>query len=337
MKGHRAAGVFGVLVSVFLIVLPLLAVAAETPRLQFLPDQYPRVDGSTSTQPLGALVACRLTHTSCAWYTHPFNGTRQLHPTTDPYAPEKKLSLEHQRGPSRMLTKPHAGLSAQTQHSGTHESYTSLITGTAQLGLAARGPSADELALAREKGAQIKTLPIALDAFVFIVNRENPVRDITVDQIRSIYTGKLTDWAQLGGPKGRIQPYQRDRNSGSQETMEKLVMQGLEMVKASNLEMTLSMTGPFNAIRHDKGGIGYTFYYFDTYMAFMPEIAMLGIRGVNPNPNTIQGRSYPFVAEVVVAWLSTLPEGTPAAAIRDWLLTNEGQSVVAESGYVRVK
>jgi phosphate transport system substrate-binding protein len=207
----------------------------------------------------------------------------------------------------------------------------------AQLVLAARGPSADELALAREKGVRIQTLPIALDAFVFIVNRENPVRNLTVHQIRGIYTGKLTDWAQVGGPQGRIQPYQRDRNSGSQQTMEKLVMQGREMVKVSMLEMTLSMTGPFNAIRHDQRGIGYTFYYFDTYMALMPEIAKLGIGGVPPTPKTIQDRSYPFVAEVVVAWLSALPEDTPAAAIRDWLLTNEGQSVVAESGYGRVK
>ncbi len=71
-------------------------------------------------------------------------------------------------------------------------------------------------------------------------------------------------------------------------------------------------------------------------MESSPQIAMLGIQGVSPNPNTIRDRSYPFVAEVVVAWLSDLPGNSPAAAIRNWLLTKEGQSVVAESGYVPI-
>ncbi len=334
MKGSRAGTVVGVLVTVFVLVVPPLADAAGSPpRLHLLPEQYPRVDGSTSTQPLGALVACRLTHTSRAWSN--FGGIWLLSPTTDPYEPDKKLSPEHQRVPSPIPTNPHP-LLERTWPSTTHQSYMNLIGRTPQLILAARGPSEDEGALARENGVQIKTLPIALDAFVFIVNTQNPVRNISVDQIRSIYTGKLTDWAELGGPEGPIQPYQRNRNSGSQETMEKVVMKGREMVKAPNLE-TPSMVGPFNAILRDKRGIGYTFYYSHTYMESSPQIAMLGIQGVRPNPNTIRDRSYPFVAEVLVAWLSDLPGNSPAAAIRDWLLTKEGQSVVAESGYVPIR
>jgi phosphate transport system substrate-binding protein len=282
-------------------------------------------------------VACRLTHTSCGWYAYRNDGTRRLLPTTDAYEPEKTLSLEHQRVLSRPPTNLHAVLSARTGHTGTHEGYTSLIARTAQLVLAAREPSADEVALAREKGVEIRTVPIALDAFVFIVNTRNPVRSITVEQIRDIYTGKARDWAALGGPMGTLVPYQRERNSGSQEAMEKMVMRGLEMVKAEPLERTLLMTGPYNAIRHDRSGIGYTFYYFDTVMAHMPEIAVLGINGVGPNANSIQDRSYPFVAEVYGAWLSDLPQDSPAAAIRDWLLTKDGQAVVAESGYVPIK
>lgn len=310
--------------------------AAESPRPQLRAEQYPRVDGSTSTQPLGALVACRLTRTSFAWAHQYFEGTRRLVPTSEAYDPEKTLALEYQRAPVHFPSHPHAGLVAQTQHTGTHESYTSLIARTAQLVLAAREPSEDELALARERGVQIRTAPVALDAFVFIVNRHNPVRNISPDQIRRIYTGRLTDWGELGGPKGEIHPYQRNRNSGSQEAMEKLVMKGLPMIKATDLEIPRSMIGPFNAVRGDTGGLGYTFYYYDTHMTFMPEIAMLGINGVSPAPPTIADRSYPFVAEVYVAWLSGLPAESPAAAIRDWLLTRDGQSVVAESGYVPI-
>jgi phosphate transport system substrate-binding protein len=337
MNESSRAKVCALLAAVLVVSVLPPAAAAESPRPRLLAEQYPRVDGSTSTQPLGALVACRLTRTSFAWSQHLFDGTRRLIPTADPYDPGKTLVLGHQRAPNLVPPISPAGLGARTQHTGTHESYTSLIARTADIVLAAREPSEDELALARERGVQIKTAAIALDAFVFIVNKSNPVRSVSPDQIRRIYTGRLTDWAELGGPKGEIHPYQRNRNSGSQEAMEKIVMKGLVMMKAKDLEIPLTMVGPFNAVRGDTAGIGYTFYYYDTHMTFMPEIAMLGINGVRPVPRTIADRSYPFVAEVYVAWLGSLPEDSPAAGIRDWLLTQDGQSVVAESGYVPIR
>jgi phosphate transport system substrate-binding protein len=170
---------------------------------------------------------------------------------------------------------------------GTHESYTSLIGRTADLILVARRPSHDEAALARERGVHIRVTPVALDAFVFLVNRSNPVTSLTAEQIRRIYTGAIASWSKVGGEPTPIHPYRRNRNSGSQETMERLIMKGLAMIQARDLEVPVSMIGPFNAVRHDRQGIGYTFRYYDTYMTRMPEVRIIAINGIQPTAERI--------------------------------------------------
>jgi phosphate transport system substrate-binding protein len=331
------------LVNIKFTVLAAIAVVttlffAEMPRAQMLrPEEYPRIDGSTSSQPLGSLVACRLTRTSFAWGSHPFDGTRRLYPTTEPYDPTVKLSLDFSDARHSMPTTIQGDLLKRIEHTGTHESYTNLIARTADLIIVAREPSADEVALSREKGVRIRMAPVALDAFVFLVNRSNPIPSLTVEQIRAIYTGTLTNWSAVGGHADPIHPYQRNRNSGSQETMEKLVMKGLTMMQSRDLEVPISMLGPFNAIRHDRQGIGYTFQYYDTYMTRIPEVRIIAINGIQPTAEMIGKRAYSFVTEVFLAWLDDLPTPSPAQVVRDFLMSQAGQRVVAESGYVPIK
>jgi phosphate transport system substrate-binding protein len=301
------------------------------------PDGYPTVDGSTSTQPLGVLLACRLTQTAFAWGSRPFDGTRRLYPTTQTYDPLTRLSLDFPAARFYMPTNIHQTLAGRIQHHGTHESYTNLITGLANLIVAAREPSEDELRMAEDRGVHIRWKPIALDAFVFIVNTNNPVATLTVEQIRTIYTGAITNWEQVGGPSAALNAYQRNRNSGSQEKMEKLVMKGLKMIAPRDLEVPISMIGPFNALRRDKNGLGYTVQYYDTHMTRIPEVKLIAVNGVEPSAKNIRERRYPFVSEVVVAWLDNLPAGSAAELVRNWILSDEGRQIVQESGYVPLK
>jgi phosphate transport system substrate-binding protein len=299
------------------------------------PQEFPRIDGSTSTEPLRALIACRLTRTDFAWGAGP-EYSRFLFPTTDPYEPAKRLSLKAD-GKLQRLKNVHGELLAKIEHHDTHQSYLNLMGRQTQLVLVARKPSEDELVLAQRKGVRIQTVPVALDAFVFIRNKKNPVANITVEQIRAIYTGKLTIWTAMGGPDKPIRPYRREKNSGSEETMEKLVMGGQTMVQARHIEAMIRMTGPYNALRDDELGIGYTFYYYHGYMIRMPEVKMLAVNGVEPTGATVRNRTYPFVTEVYLAHLSDLVPDGAAARVRDWLVSEDGQAVVAESGYAPVK
>ena len=286
----------------------------------------PRVDGSTSALPLQVMLACRIHDVPCAWQESPFDTTRML--TPDP-------SFE---GSSQPVQSIH-----DIQHTGTHGSYTSLISVGADLILVARPPSEDELLAAQQAGIALEVQPGALDAFVFLVNAANPVDGLPLETIRDVYTGKVTRWSEAGTnskPSGvtedRIQPYQRNRNSGSQELMEALVMGDLPMVDSPDMILP-SMMGPINAIGGDPLGIGYSVYYYAVHIFPAEHVKLIGIDGVTPTREHIADRSYPLATEVYAVIRKGTAKDSTAVLLRDWLLTEEGQAIFEESGYIPMR
>jgi phosphate transport system substrate-binding protein len=306
-------------------------------------EDYPVVDGSTSAQPLGALVAGRVTQTSVEWRrTSIFDPTRLVVLTGAPYDETRKLSVEpapaEARGTDLVIALSSIGqLAERIRHAGTNQSYARLADGKAELALVARGPTAAERDAVRRGGSDLVVLPIARDGFVFLRHAGNPVKAITLEQVRDIYTGALTSWKALGGHDRPIVAYQRDATSGSQVEMEDLVMRGRPMRTGPDIRVTMAMFGPFNAIRHDPNGIGYSYHYYERFMAIVPEVRTLAIDGVAPEPATIASGRYPLGTFVYLAHRSDLPAGGAAARLRDWLQSPAGQAVVAESGYVPLR
>lgn len=322
-----------------LLVTLAVAGAAAQSTFRLSRDEYPIVDGSTSTQPLGMVIAGRVTSTSVEWRrTSFFEGTRRVVPTDTPYDPSSKLSLEPMPAESR-ASAPLAALVAlgplaeRTRHTGTHESYVRLAAGEVALVLTAREPTPDERAAVKRGGAEIVVRPVARDAFVFLRNAANPVKSLTLDQVRDIYSGAITNWKDVGGPDQPIKAYRRDATSGSEVEMEQLVMRGRPMREGPDIRIAMTMFGPFNAIRHDPTGIGYSYHYYERFMASVPEVATIAVNGVPPEPATIGTGRYPLVTFVYLAHRADLSAGS-AARLRDWLLTPAGQAVIAESGYL---
>ena len=151
-----------------------------------------------------------------------------------------------------------------------------------------------------------------------------------------MYSGGITNWADLGGERRTIRPYRRDKNSGSEEKMKKLVMKGLATIGAQ-ARTASGMFGPFTEITFNEGGIAYTPHYYERYMVNKSAVKIIAINNILPSKETIANGTYPLITEVVVAYLSDLPKNSAAAKIRDWLLAPDGQKVVAESGYVPIK
>jgi len=281
-------------------------------------ENYPVVDGSTSTIPLDTRIACHLLELKCAWMEM-FDGTKL-------YMPDVTDLDETSFG----------SIFPPINHSGTHGSYVNLINGDSDLIFVARPPSQDELDLADSLGVDLVSHPIALDAFVFIVNKENPVDSLTLRQIQGIYTSAITTWDEVGGEEAPITPYQRNDNSGSQELMKSLVMKGLTMISAPDM-MLPTMMAPINAISDDVLGIGYSVYFYEQFMAPNQKLKLLGVEGIVPNYKTIQSREYPLTTEVYAVVRTDLPEDSLAMRLRDWVLTEEGQAEVTESGYVALR
>lgn len=280
-------------------------------------DNYPKVDGSTSTEPLQILIACKLFDIGHTWVYSSiwFNYNFRLMPACDSKPDVCKYITERIR------------------HSGTHSAFENLIYKNADIILVARTASNDELDLADSLGVELIETPIALDAFVFMNNIHNPVNSLTTKEIQDIYTGKIEYWSDLGGTNTKIKPYRREPNSGSQELMEALVMKDLEMIELRDM-MIFGMMGLINAIEFDPEGLGYSVNYYTQYMVRSDSVKLLTIDGNHPDYISIKNRDYAYTANVYAVIRKDLITTSSAYQLYDLLLKTSGQNVIKESGYI---
>jgi len=318
-------------------------------------ESFPKIGSSTSAHPLAILVGCKVLNISYLWsneivfpyqhvkivgknltYITVSNITYQnlfIYPRWGYYDTENYLIPNASEPGKEYIAE---NITNKVFRSGTHGAYVNLINGSLDLIIVARLPSDDELELAKNYSVELVAKSVALDAFVFILNEMNPIENLTIEQIKAIYTGEIRNWSEVGGENSKINAYQREDNSGSQELMKTLVMKNLEMIKEENM-IVYTMDGPFNKLINDKFGIAYTVYYYKQFMAtHYYNVKFCGINGVHPNYETIYSKSYPYTAEVYVVIRKDLNPENNAYKLRDWLLGTDGQDVVKESGYVPI-
>lgn len=196
-------------------------------------------------------------------------------------------------------------------------------------------PSDEEQAMAETAGVALVMRPVCYDAFVFLVNAENPVDSLTVDQIRSVYTGETTRWQDLGGGDGLIHAYQRPKNSGSQTAMETLVMAGLRLQAESvyvsdGMGDLVSTVGDYN---NGLNSLGYSFLYYVDVLYQSGAVKTLAVDGVTPTPEHLRSGEYPFTTCYYAVYRAGDDQ---TAAFADWLTGPEGQRCVAQAGYVPI-
>ena len=190
-----------------------------------------------------------------------------------------------------------------------------------------------------EAGDRWLLTPFATDALVFVVNADNPVDGLTTEQLQKIYTGEITNWSQVGGEDRDIIPFQRNPEAGSQALMKKLVMDGLEMMEPPVDYTAGSMSSLLEGVRqydNSPAAIGYTVYYYAHDMEMAQGLKLLSIDGTAPSPDTIRSGEYPFLNPYYAVMDKDEAEDSPARILYDWLLGEEGQSLVAQEGYVSI-
>jgi len=304
------------------------------PELKITLDNYPRVDGSLSTQPLQMILACKALGTGVEWSHSAKDDSRTLWPS---YIDEYGQPRQHDKTHDELLARAVLceDIAKRVHAHGTHEAYVDLIAGRVDLAIVARPPADDELQLSARFRTPLELRPVALDAFVFLLNEKNPVEGLTTGQIRDIYSGRIANWREVGGRDAPIRPYQRPRNSGSQELLRTLVMGDRPMIEAPEVLVGRTMGSVYLKLSDDADGIGYSVYYYREFMA--PEarsVKSCAVDGVPPTAGTIRSGRYPFVTPVLAAVRRDLPPGHAARRLRDWLLGPAGRAAVAETGYV---
>lgn len=196
-------------------------------------------------------------------------------------------------------------------------------------------PSDEEWAMARNAGVELVLVPVCYDAFVFLVNGENPVEGLTVQQIQDIYTADIQNWQDVGGEERIIVPYQRPKNSGSQTAMENLVMQGRVLVAENNF-VSGGMGDLVSAIGdYDNGraSLGYSYLYYVDVLYKSGTVKVLAVDGVKPTAENLRSGAYPFTTCYYAVYRAGDDQ---AAAFADWLVSEPGQRSIAQAGYVPI-
>lgn len=196
-------------------------------------------------------------------------------------------------------------------------------------------PSEGQKKSAQDANVKLSYTPFAREAFVFIVNANNPVESLTEQQVRDIFSGKITRWNEVGGRDEAIQVWQRPENSGSQTVMLAEVMKHTPMLPAKETEVATGMGGVIREVaeyQNSNSAIGYTFRYYATQMNSDKGIKLLAINGIYPSESNIRNGSYPYSTDV---YMVTRENPTPETQkIVAWFTGPQGQLLVQNVGYV---
>jgi|GEM_PF-590314 len=196
-------------------------------------------------------------------------------------------------------------------------------------------PSAKQSAEAKKRGLAYEVTPFAREAFVFLVNKNNPIAGLTQQQIRDIYSGKITRWEETGSGSGTIKPFQRNEGSGSQ-TMLRRIMGEVKPMPPLREDRLGGMGDIINDVanyRNYNEALGFSFRFFASEMFRNDKIKFLTIDGVAPTRDNIRNGSYPFVTDVCI--ITVRPRDENTRKVVEFLLTTpEGRELVEKTGYI---
>ena len=260
----------------------------------FTRENFPRLNGSTAMVPLGQAIA------------------------------------------SVLLGETREEVSDLIQFSRTTQSYRELMNGQADL-LISGAPPEGIYQEKEELGFDWEMDTFAVDGLVFMVNAANPVDSLTKEQLQKIYTGEITNWREVGGDDVEIVPFQRNEEAGSQTAMRKLVMGDLPLMTPPAEYVSGAMGDLVEVIatyNDSAAAIGYTVYYYAHDMKMAEGLKLIAVDGVEPCAQTIRSRQYPFINDSYVVIPAGLTEDAPAKILYNWIMSEEGQRLVAHEGYV---
>lgn len=233
----------------------------------------------------------------------------------------------------------HAEVRISVSGGGTGTGITALVNKTVTIANASRKIKEEELASAKVAGVEPIEFVVARDAIAVIVNPENPIDELTLQEISDIFSGKITNWSDLGGEDRPIVRLSRETNSGTHvyflETVlrmgdkeDKTLFSMDTLLLPSSEGITAEVKDNPNAIGYD--GLGYV----------VPEVKVLGVAAepggnyVIPSTETVNNGTYPIARDLYM-----YTDGQPTGEIKaylDWIVSSEAQKIVDSLGFVPI-
>jgi phosphate transport system substrate-binding protein len=225
--------------------------------------------------------------------------------------------------------KTHKGTVIQVSGGGSGTGIAALLNGSTDICEASRDMQPKEYQMASDKGIKPYRVAVALDGIAVFLNKSNPVSALTIAQLKDIYTGKITNWKELGGPDKPIVVISRETNSGTYECFTQFVLGKDKMLEKT--EYVNSNPQAHARVSTTEGAIGYV------GLGFVDEkVKALEMNGVAPTRKTVQSGKYPF-SRPLYLFTNGYPElGSIVHAFCTFYLSEKGQEIIEAKGFVPV-
>lgn len=235
------------------------------------------------------------------------------------------LPIAQSAAEAYMEKDPNVDIMVRGGGSGT--GIAALIDRSTDIANSSRPIKTKEIKQAREKGVNPVGTVIAFDGIAVIVHPDNPINEISIEELKNIYTGTTTNWNKFGG-KGTIVIMSRDVASGTIEVFNEKILKGAKLTDgaimlASNLEV-------LRAVEQTPGAIGYVGLGY-----LSNKVKALSVNGIFPSEATVRNGSYP-IARPLFMYTNGNPAGLSEQFIQ-FILSKEGQNIVRNNGFVPVK
>lgn len=223
---------------------------------------------------------------------------------------------------------------------GSGTGFASLINRTCNIAMSSRNVEKNERLLAKANNVEFVEFKIGLDGLVVLVNRNNPVNELTLNQLRSIFMANITNWKEIGGEDRKILVLSRESNSGTHMFFKKHVLRCNDGCANSEFSihslMMPSSQAIYDEVCQNSNALGYV------GMGFMnTDIKVISVAAdelsvhVYPTPESVKNGSYP-ISRPLYLYTNGNPKGIVKMFI-DYVLSNAGQRIILEAGFVPIK
>lgn len=230
---------------------------------------------------------------------------------------------------AELYMEEHQNVDISVEGTGSGNGIAALIDGTTDIANSSREIKQEEIEKARTKGINPYEIPVALDALTIVVHPEVNVDNLTKDQVKKIFFGEITNWKELGGQDLPIIVVTRDTSGGTYGAFVELALDKEEKITNKAIVQTSNQTVK-NVIASTKGAIGYIgLGYVDS------SVKPIKYEGVEANEENVLNKTYKLGR-----YLYMYTNGEPKGALKgfiDYCLSEEGQQVVEEVGFIKLK
>ena len=232
--------------------------------------------------------------------------------------------------------KDNPGFEISVTGGGSGTGMAALINDTTDICASSREITEKERKLAEQKGISPEEIVVARDGIAVVVNRKNPVNELTLEQLAQIFTGRVTRWSAVGGTDEEIVVLSRESSSGTYVFFQERVLNKQDYVATAKLMPATSSI--IRSVQDSSGAVGYVGLGYA--LAAKNQLKVLAVKAdadseaVIPSEETVGSGRY-IIARPLYLYIKEKPTGTVKKFI-DFCLSAEGQDVVKETGYVTV-